>query len=922
VLSLSTDHEPRIDQQQATAPTDQTRVAAERAFAEAEQLRAQGAAEYLQRAAEKYYESLALWRQLADRQREADTLHSLGEIHAALSEVEKALGYYRQVLPLRQALGDRHGEAHALLDIGMSSVTLGEKQGGLDLLNQALTLNRAIADRSGEIATLNAMGSAYLSVSEPQNALNAYNQALALSRASGDRRREGHVLANLAMFYGNLEPEQALDFYNQALPLLRAAGDRPAEANTLHNLAELYLSRGEHAKARQYCLQALPLHRALGQRGPEAHTLEHLGAISAALGQPEKALDYYNQALATLSGGRDQMAAHILRNIGSVYARRGRPAQALDYYAQALPRARAVGARGVEASILAEIARVERDRGNLIEARTHIEAALGIIESVRTQIASPTLRSAYLASWHDYYALYVDLLVRLDERQSSVGFDAMALEAGERARARSLVELLTEARIDIQRGITPELKQRETAIHNRLASIQTQLIRAHSQSSPTPSRIAALEDELKQVEREREQLETELRQTHPKYAGLRYPSPLGLTAIQTLLDERTTLLEYFLGREGAFLFAVSKRDYLVARLPSASTLDVRVKRLRDALAQPTRSAFSNYLIQARRLYQELIQPASKLLSNKQALIIVPDGVLHHLPFEVLIQTGGRGAEQTEARRLPYLVRDYVISYAPSATVLAGLSSSGEATTRSEKLLLAYADPEYGERAEEKVSQAGMSVRGVFGSLTPWKLKRLAWSRAEVTRIAELYPEPETTVLVGAQASEENVKTEDRLSRYRFIHFAVHGLLNEARPQFSGLVLSLPQTNANPKSEIRNPKSVEDGLLQVYEIFNLRLNAEMVVLSACETGLGKEVKGEGLIGLTRAFLYAGTPSVVVSLWKVDDRSTAELMVRFYRRLKDGTVGKADALRQAQLDLISEGKFPHPYFWAPFVLVGKP
>jgi CHAT domain-containing protein len=236
------------------------------------------------------------------------------------------------------------------------------------------------------------------------------------------------------------------------------------------------------------------------------------------------------------------------------------------------------------------------------------------------------------------------------------------------------------------------------------------------------------------------------------------------------------------------------------------------------------------------------------------------------------------------------------------------------------------------------------VRSAFGEGTPWKLRRLQYSRREVQRIARLYPQEDILLHLGEAATEENVKTEGRLSHYRFIHFAAHGLLNENKPQYSGIVLTLPQKE-DPRPKTQDPRptdpaapasslheqttkdkgqgtrdTAEDGLLQVYEIFNLKLNADMVVLSACETGLGKEVKGEGLIGLTRAFLYAGTPSVVVSLWKVEDRSTAELMTQFYRHLKDGQRSKAAALRQAQLELIRTGV--HPYFWAPFVLVGQP
>jgi CHAT domain-containing protein len=214
-----------------------------------------------------------------------------------------------------------------------------------------------------------------------------------------------------------------------------------------------------------------------------------------------------------------------------------------------------------------------------------------------------------------------------------------------------------------------------------------------------------------------------------------------------------------------------------------------------------------------------------------------------------------------------------------------------------------------------------TLRSLFEKAGRWELPPLTYSNREVTAIAKLHQQADVAVYRRSDASEETVKTNEHLGSARRIHFATHGIMSERQPHYSGLILSLPPPTTNPKSEIRNPKSVEDGLLQVYEIFNLKLNAELVVLSACETGLGKEVKGEGLIGLTRAFMYAGTPSVVVSLWQVADRSTADLMVKFYEQLNQRR-DKAEALRRAKLAMIERGGVSaQPFSWAPFILVGE-
>jgi CHAT domain-containing protein len=645
--------------------------------------------------------------------------------------------------------------------------------------------------------------------------------------------------------------------------------------------------------------------------------------------------------------GERQREAATLHGLGTVYDQLGERQKALDYCNQALSLSRAVGDRFGEAAALFSLARVERDRSHLTEARAQIESALHITESLRAKVASQELRASYLASVRGSYEFYVDLLMQLHQVEPSKGYATMAFQASERARARSLLDLLAEANIELQQGIAPALKRRERDTHARIAWIQRQLIQAQSGPSPDERAIAQLEEQLKQIEREREQLEIEIKRNHPRYAELQYPTPLGLKAIQDLLDEQTALLEYALGEDRSFLFAITKTDYSVVELPPASSIADQVKQLRETLiTKPQRQHFPTYIEQARSLHQALVEPARKFLAEKKHLLIVPDGILHYLPFEVLLSSGDeKNLTTVGPRRWPYLVRDYAISYVPSANVLASLPRFRQAKPEQQKVFLAYADPAYGSAELTDTNPLRSALRSAFGEARPWQLERLTYSREEANRIAALYPPDKVRLFLQQDAREENVKVEGQLSQYRFIHFAAHGLLSENKPQYSGLVLSLPPLGGSrPKTQDSRPTdtaaqagspheqqtkdqgprtkdTVEDGLLQVYEIFDLKLNADLVVLSACETGLGKEVKGEGLIGLTRAFLYAGTPSVVVSLWKVSDRSTAELMVSLYQHLKESAVSKAEALQQAQLKLIQKGRYAHPYYWAPFVLVGE-
>jgi tetratricopeptide (TPR) repeat protein len=532
---------------------------------------------------------------------------------------------------------------------------------------------RAVGNRAGEATTLNNIGGVYSDLGEKQKALEYYTQALAIFRAVGDRAGEATTLNNIGGVYSDLgEKQKALEYYTQALAIARAVGDRAGEATTLNNIGGVYSALGEKQKALEYYTQALALHRAVGDRATEATTLNNIGLVYSDLGETQRALEYYTQALAIARAVGDRAGeASTLANIGWVYLALGEKQKALEHFTQALPIFRSVGLRERGAIIaLAGVAAIERDRGNLGEARTRIEAALDLIEAVRAQAPGPELRATFLASYRDYYELYIDLLLRQHEREPDTGHDRVAFQASERARARSLLELLTEARVDVRQGIAPELKERERAVHARLAAIQSRLLQAYRQPRPDAAQIAALEAEFKRADAEREQVEWEIRRRHPRYAELQYPTPVGVSAVQGMLEEGTALLEYVLLRESGIVFVVTREEFRAVRLGSAQTIREYVEKLREAVAAgPRRGAFSNYVLHARWLYQELVQPVEAWIEGKRELIIVPDGILYYLPFELLLTSAeGMGGDP---RRLPYLVRKYAVRYVPSASVWVG-----------------------------------------------------------------------------------------------------------------------------------------------------------------------------------------------------------------------------------------------------------
>jgi CHAT domain-containing protein/Tfp pilus assembly protein PilF len=946
------------------------------------------------KALDAFQQELQIWKATGDRQNKvAEALNNIAVVYGSMGFLQDAIKFHQEALPLRRAAGDRAGLANTLNSLGLLSISTGELQKASDYCNQARAIFAELDDRDGLANTLNSLGGIDLTLGDYRRALEYFGQALELRRARGQRRDEAIALNNIGRVYDLLgEAQKALDYHHQALELRRTLGDPAMEAGSINNIGFVYDWLGEKQKALEHYKQAHDLFRAANDLDNQARTLINIGAYYLnAINDPTTALDYFHQALEITRALRQPMQqATVLGNIGLAHQKSGNLAKALEYHRQSLDirRAtghrleeaaslyligstyfamgelagaleylnqalrlyRATGNRGPEAGTLFAIARLERGRGNLEEALLRMQESLKIIESLRGSVSSQDLRASFLAEQQDFFEFYTDLLMRLHQREPAKGHDVAAFHSSERARARSLLELLAEARIDVEQGIAPELKHRERLVNKRIAWIQSRLIDAYTQAQLDQSRIKPLEEELKQVDAEREQLNSEIRKRHPRYAYLQYPAPLELKAIQSLLDDQTILLEYALGKDSSFLFAVTRNDFAVARLSSEASIASQVEALRATIiARPQRSMFPKQIEHSRKLYRELIEPAGKLLSGKRKLIIVPSGILHYLPFEVLLSSGEASTLAIIGPgRWPYLLKDFAVSYAPSGSVLGSLRDRAEISS-TRKTFLAFADPAY---VNDKLTEAGLAgaPRGAFGNQQSWKLGPLPESRREVEQIAGLYRKDQVSLLLGAAASEEHVKVAGQFKDYRYVHFATHGLLNEDRPSYSGLILSLagpvnlrskPTVGERAQAQARVPAAkesvssnsvgdeleqragphAEDGLLQVYEIFNLKLNADLVVLSACETGLGKQVKGEGLVGLTHAFFYAGTPSILVSLWKVQDRSTADLMVNFYRQL-DRDKDKTEALRLAKLQLIQQNRYAHPYYWAPFVLTGEP
>lgn len=946
-------------------------IEAQRLFAAAEGWNVSQTKEAAQASLKQYEEALRLWREVGDRAAEARALESLGKLYHRKGEFRQSLSEHEHALALRRELGDRAGEAASLFNVGLARVSLGEPRPALEAIEQSLALRRAAGDRVGESSALSQLGAIHTSLGDMRLALEDYTEALAILKETNDPNGQMVTLGSLAFLYNKLgELERARDLNLQALQLARRLKDRRAERQVLGNLGTGYYRSGDYDKAVEYQEQALVISRSAGDRGGEGLVLGNLGAAYAKRGDFKRAFDYLDQSLQiTRAAGDRTSSAYTLHSMASVARRLGDDAKAFDLYTESLALRRAVGDRHGEHQTLSQLARLEADRGRLDEARRYAEQSLDIVEALRSDISGDELRASFFATVQEYYESYIDLLMRQHALAPRAGHDAEALQASERRRARSLLDVLAEAGADIGGDVPPAMRERELEARRRVNARAVEMTKLAA-SRPGSAEAQAAERALDEAVTERQAVEAQASAASPRYAALAYSTPLGVEQIQKqLLDADTALVEYSLGPQRSHAFVVTDKTFDAYELPKANEIEEAARTVYDLLTArypvtgETAAQYKRRVAEADLRYDAAVANLSRLVLaplaarlDKRRLLVVADGALRYVPFSALPvprtptagsagppQAGGGRANVADYRPLIF---DHEIVSLPSASALAALRR--EAGRRAETLtasVAVFADPVFDaddSRVRRGAAMRKVAARNIPGSPaaagadsrgqneapagprnTPaansdvavdGPLRRLAFSREEAGAIASLAGAARSRTFMDFEASRASA-TGDELSRFRYVHFATHSFVNNRRPELSGIVLSLVDKEGR----------AQDGFLRLQDIYRMRLPTELVVLSACRTAVGREVRGEGLMSLTRGFMYAGARRVAASLWKVDDAATAELMERFYRHLLTGPASgrptPAAALRLAQLELMRMPNRRSPFYWAAFTLQGE-
>lgn len=827
-----------------------------------------------------------------------DQAHSLNQEALALSrkgELAAAIEKFKQASDLFGRAKDHEGVAAMNTYISLTYQRLGDWEKCLDHARQALQAWRAAADRLGQVHALRIMGLASQTLGNYKESFAYLTEAISLLNSPADRSLKADLFLYIGGFSRSWGDEQkSIEYFQQALAILKDIGPRKKEARALIEIARSYRMMGINETALEKVTEALQLLAQDKDPKWEAQALYEQGEAYIGLGNDRKAVESLEQVLPLARSNGDIVTESIiLRQLGDIYGALGDRPKALENLRRATALSEAVPDSEFKAHIISTVGMGYLSLGNYQQAIEYCNRSLGLYRTIDNKVGI-SIMLASLGLAHEMQGdlqqainLYLQAITvreeirtsaRLEEIQLSVAgksFEvyrlaihlsmrlrqfSQAFDLSERARARSFLDQLGNSRIDFRKGTDPGLIERERTLQAVLGDLEKRLREERAKPLPQidPQTVRSLEAQLLANQREYAELLTRIKAVNPEYDSLRNMNPLTLAEVQRLLDKDTTLISYFVEFDKVVAFIIARDSFQALEIPiGEAALKSEVRLFLDSRSNLKDTQPGSL----RQLHVRLIAPLKPYIKTR-VVGIIPHGVLHYLPFAAL--NDGKN----------YFGDECTLYYLPSASVTPFILKNRK---QGEQNLLAISQ----ERAES--------------------LPILSYADQSAETIAKLF---NTNALLGSAATETAFRYRAGGSRTLFL--AAHGTLSRSNPLFSRIFLA--------------PDRENDGILKVHEVYGLDLSkADLVVLSACQTQLGERSEGDDIIGLNRAFIYAGTPTVVASLWSVQDKQTGELMVSFFKYLRGGR-SKAEALQAAQREI--RAKYPHPYYWAAFVLTGDP
>ncbi|MDH4219239.1 MAG: CHAT domain-containing protein [Candidatus Aminicenantes bacterium] len=820
--------------------------------------------------------------------------YSKGKEYRSSSNYKKSIESFHKAIELARQIGSDAFEVKCLRQLSIAYWETDNFREFCELNNDALELAKKLNHKREEGQCLNNIGVSYRRVGNYSRSLSCYEKALRIMRELGILKSESAILNNIANIYKDVgQCSKSLSYLMHALEIDRELGNKIYIAMDLINIGETYRIRSllandkndlENALNKFYeCLELIKKEHEKNAivSSLEVKLLNNIGTVFLYLDNFSDALRFFEHGyeIATEILNHEAISM-ILNNMGTVYLYKKNHKKALSYYLKSINIAVRIKGSHILWEAYFGLGKCYENIGQIDEAVDYYQKSIQEIDNVRSFILTDTFKVGFVRDKIHVYESLINLLFKQGNDSSSFDKNKKIFNIVEKAKARAFLEVLEKSTAEIQEELSTELRREKQKISNESKKGGGEYNQIKNDYVLFPSEIPTEELEARNVI---------------------LPEPCHLEQVQKeLLDQRTALIEYFLGERQSFVFIIEKNDYEIFPLPPRDEIRKSVKGYIKEISDPPRGKFRGNFA-AERLYRQLLFPLEKNLNDSvEHLIIVPDGLLYYLPFEALIAESINKFSTSK-----FLIEKYKISYAPSSSSLLFLKKK-KARTQPSKSILAIGNPSY--ELEEISKNASKSSSRIYREIYEnqgFDFSPLPYSKREIKEISKFFKKEHKDIFLGNEAREDLIKRIP-LEDYQIIHFACHGLHDEIFPFRSGLVLSL------------DGDMNEDGFLLVHEIYNLKLIADLIVLSACQTGKGKLENIEGVLGLPRIFFYCGARSVISSLWEVNDKSTAKFMSYFYKYLSVGN-SKSQALRMAKIKML-KSEYSHPFYWASFVLYG--
>lgn len=834
-------------------------------------------------------------------------LYNQGKAFRLSKEYEKSIDNFEKAIYLARKMGSRDHELKCLRLLSFVYEDQNMLKEFKELNDEAVKIARSINHKIEEARCLINIGIYHYKLNNYSEALDNYEKAIYVTKIIGNKFYESYCLNNMGAIYQSLgDYEKALDYLSRALEIDKESGEdismvlnNMGTTTRIKALSSNKIEDFQEAKRRfEECLE---LTRKTGDENTEVRALNNIGTIYADLGNLTQESAYYHDALKFFQSSYEKAVAiknyesmsQTLNNIAIVHFNLENYDESIKHFERATDLALQIRGDQILWEVYLGFGKVYEKQENFSKAIENYRASIDATERIRSGIVLEQLKAKFLGTDKriEAYHRLINLFVRLYHDNQDRSYALEAFDYLERAKARSFLDSIELSKIDISRDADPELLSREKELEKSITDIHAKLLAAEL----TPEETNNLHEELKANEDKSDALEREMRQKSPAYASLRYPQIISLEEAQnSLLDSKTAFFAYLIGAENSYAFAITRNDLKIFPIPSIESIQSQVTEYLKIISD--NNANLNFQL-GNELFNQLVLPGlSKDIKN---IIFIPDDFLHYFPFETLI---------TSKEGNNWLIKDYKIAYAPSISSLREIIERKKANKHKPRMdILAFGDPDFGALEIDK------ERRDLFHKFFPnqnFNFYRLEFSGLEIERISSLFKAKNKTVFRREQASEEQFKNND-LDNYKIIHFATHSIIDDEKPERSSIVFTLDTQDEN---------KAEDGFLRMREIYNVKLNADLVTLSSCQTGLGEFIRGEGIEGINRAFFYAGSSSIIMSLWPVNDEASYQLMERFYTHLRSSN-SIMDALRKAKLEMIESDVLSHPYYWAGFIASGK-